>query len=276
MTDRKIIFLDVDGTYAHQGDVPPGNAAAVRAARAAGHRVLLCTGRSRVMLPERIVAAGFDGFVATAGTYVEIDGEVVADHRFPAELGNSLVDVFETHGVTYVLETPGALLGTPRTEAAIRAQVALHESADDGSAHAGPTDILAGLTVAEDLRGRPFAKAVVVETPVPATLLAKEAGNGVLSLESSVPGLPPSSGELYLDGMHKAVGMAAALSHLGLDVADSIAFGDGMNDLEMLAAAGLGVAIEGSDQRVLAAADRTAPGPEHEGIARAFEELGLL
>ncbi|MGC5615975.1 HAD hydrolase family protein [Georgenia sp. Z1491] len=276
MTDSKIVFLDVDGTYAHQGEVPPGHARAVEAARAAGHRVLLCTGRSKAMLPERIVAAGFDGIVAMAGAYVEVGREVVADRRFPADLGDRLVDVLESHDVVFVLETPRALLGTPRAEAAIRAEVARHESSDDGSAHAGPSDILAALSVSDELRGRPFAKAVVVESAVPNTRLAREAGDGVLSLEASVPGLHPSSGELYLADMHKAVGMLAALEHLGADVADSIAFGDGMNDLEMLRAAGLGVAIEGADPRVIDAADRTAAGPEVEGLVAAFEELGLL
>ena len=54
-----------------------------------------------------------------------------------------------------------------------------------------------------------------------------------------------------------------------------IAFGDGLNDVEMLELAGIGVAIEGADPRVLAAADRTARGPEHEGLVAAFAELGL-
>ncbi|MGC5628826.1 HAD hydrolase family protein [Georgenia sp. Z1344] len=276
MTDSKIVFLDVDGTYAHQGEVPPGHVRAVQAVRAAGHRVLLCTGRPRIMLPERISAAGFDGYVATAGAYVEVDGEVVADERFPVELGDRLIDVLESYDVTFVLETPGALLGNRHAEQVISAAVAGHEASVDGSRHSGPSDILAGMSVVDDLRGRPFAKAVVVESGVPNDQLAREAGEAVLSLEASVPGLHPSSGELYLAGMHKAVGMRAALAHLGADVADSIAFGDGMNDLEMLREAGIGVAIEGSDPRVLAAADRTAPGPEREGLTRAFAELGLL
>ena len=65
-------------------------------------------------------------------------------------------------------------------------------------------------------------------------------------------------------------------AHLGLNRADIIAIGDGMNDLEMLGYAGMGVAVEGAPGEVLAAAQHIIPGPASEGIARGFSELGLL
>ena len=42
--------------------------------------------------------------------------------------------------------------------------------------------------------------------------------------------------------------------------------GDGRNDASMIAWAGLGVAVQGSPPEVIAAADRTIPGPGHGGI----------
>jgi len=85
-TTIRAVFLDVDGTGADYGVVPEGHVRAVRAAREAGHRVFLCTGRPASMLPESIRGAGFDGLVASAGAYVEIAGEVLVDRRFPADL----------------------------------------------------------------------------------------------------------------------------------------------------------------------------------------------
>ncbi|WP_062004977.1 MULTISPECIES: HAD family hydrolase [Arthrobacter] len=61
------VFLDVDGTYADYGVVPDAHVRAVRSARAAGHKVFLCTGRPVSMLPEHILEAGFDGLIASAG-----------------------------------------------------------------------------------------------------------------------------------------------------------------------------------------------------------------
>ncbi|MCI1749146.1 MAG: HAD hydrolase family protein [Acidipropionibacterium sp.] len=72
------------------------------------------------------------------------------------------------------------------------------------------------------------------------------------------------------------MGIATVESHLGVDRADTIAIGDGMNDLEMIGYAGTGVAVLGAPAEVLAQAQMTIPGPTEGGIAQCFEELGLI
>lgn len=276
MSGRRAIFLDVDGTYAHLGEVPEAHADAVGRARTAGHLVLLCTGRPLSLLPPRILAAGFDGVVATAGAYVEVGGQVLADRELEPEIAERLVRALESHGARYVLEATGGLYGTPATQRALLERVERHRAATDGTAHAGPFDIMDVLTVRESVIGVGFAKVAVVDSPVPVEDIARAAGEEVAALESSIPGMGASSGELYRRGVHKAVGVRVVVEHLGLDMADTLGFGDGMNDVEMLAEVGTGVAIDGSDPRVVAAADRTAAGPHASGLVAAFEELGLI
>jgi hydroxymethylpyrimidine pyrophosphatase-like HAD family hydrolase len=84
------------------------------------------------------------------------------------------------------------------------------------------------------------------------------------------------AGELYQRGISKADGVAAVITHLRIAREDTIAIGDGANDLEMIAYAGIGIAIEGSSPERMAIADRTAAGPRQEGLVAAFTELGLL
>ena len=76
--------------------------------------------------------------------------------------------------------------------------------------------------------------------------------------------------------MHKALGAELATKALGGQVADTIAVGDGMNDLEVLKWAGTGVAIEGAPPELMAVADRTTPPPARAGIAQLFKDMGLL
>ncbi|GGC16044.1 HAD family hydrolase [Cellulomonas carbonis] len=274
---RRAVFLDVDGTYAHHGVVPPGHADAVRAARAAGHRVLLCTGRPRSMLPPRILEAGFDGLVAGAGAYVEVDGEVLVDQRFPADVAARVLRTLDEHDVAYLLEAPEALHGLPGVDVRLRRLLAgrlgrrEHRPADQD----GPVDILAALRMSEDLTTTPFGKVTYFESPLPGPALVEAIGAEVGVLPSSVPGLGESSGEIYLRGVHKAVGIETVVTHLGVAREDVVAVGDGLNDVEMLAWAGVGVAIAGAHPDVLAVADRVAQGPQVEGLVAAFAELGL-
>ena len=52
-----------------------------------------------------------------------------------------------------------------------------------------------------------------------------------------------------------------------------MAFGDGMNDLEMLAWAGVGVAMANASDEAKAAADRVTADNDHDGVALVVEEL---
>jgi Cof subfamily protein (haloacid dehalogenase superfamily) len=277
------VFLDVDGTYALRGEVPAAHASAVRAARAAGHAVLLCTGRSKAMLPARILAAGFDGLVAAAGGYVEIDGEVLADQRFSVALAERAVAALQAHDAAFVLEAPDALYGPLGLDRRLAALSGAHLHSQTGERHEAPRDLLAGLMgmltglrMSDDLTGASFGKITCFDSAVPVTVLRDEIGGPLGVLPSSILGTGDRAGEIYLEGVHKAVGMRLAAEHLGVALGDVIAFGDDLNDLEMIAEAGVGVAIEGAHPRVLAVADRVAAGPERAGLVRAFAALGLI
>lgn len=66
----------------------------------------------------------------------------------------------------------------------------------------------------------------------------------------------------------KAAGLAYVLDLLGIAPEETIAFGDGDNDAEMLAFAGLGVAMENATEKCKAAADAVCDRCENDGVAR--------
>ena len=63
------------------------------------------------------------------------------------------------------------------------------------------------------------------------------------------------------------------VEHVGLKREDSYAFGDGINDLEMLTLVGHGVAMGNADPRVKAIADHVTEDVLEDGLAIAFERL---
>jgi Cof subfamily protein (haloacid dehalogenase superfamily) len=71
----------------------------------------------------------------------------------------------------------------------------------------------------------------------------------------------------------KANALAFLCNRLGISREQSVAVGDGRNDASMIAWAGLGVAVEGSPPEVIAAADRTVPGPGGGGIQQLADVL---
>lgn len=98
---------------------------------------------------------------------------------------------------------------------------------------------------------------------------ARERWQGRLNVATSVPD--------YLEftsvESDKAQALAFVCAKLGVPREESVAVGDGRNDATMLAWAGLGVAVEGSPAEVIAAADRSIPGPGHGGIQQLADVL---
>ncbi|MBT2534821.1 HAD-IIB family hydrolase [Arthrobacter sp. ISL-69] len=271
----RAVFLDVDGTYADYGVVPEGHVRAVQAARQAGHRVFLCTGRPVSMLPPSILAAGFDGLVASAGAYAEVAGTVLVDRRFPADLAARTVRALDAHDAVYVLEAQEALHVPPAALERLRAILDAHfEQAPEGPV--GSSDILRAVRTTSNRADVPFAKVSVFDSPVAMESLVGEIGGDIAVVANSVADEGRHAGELYQRGISKADGVAAVAAHLGIAQADTIAVGDGANDLEMIAYAGVGIAIEGSLPELVALADRTAAPPRQEGLVAAFAELGLI
>ncbi|WOP19116.1 HAD family hydrolase [Raineyella sp. LH-20] len=93
-----------------------------------------------------------------------------------------------------------------------------------------------------------------------------------------LPGLQAtSSGAPFLEvsaaGVGKAYGLQRLTDHLGIAAAQVVALGDGLNDLDMLAWAGWGVAMANAEPELRAAADQVAPGCDEDGFAQVLEAL---
>lgn len=276
MADRRYVFIDYDGTLAHQGVTPAAHAEAVRRARENGHVILLCTGRSAsIIAPE--VAALFDGVVASAGGWIRVGEEILEDRRFPVPLGRRAVEVLQSHDVPFVLETPDALVCTPRSAEELRSRVDPAAPAPAaGSLGRGIQDLVEAIAVPEDPVACSFAKISVWGSPVRVEDLAEEIGPEVGALPNSIQD-EISSGELHLRAVDKADGVRRVAEHLGVDLSATVGIGDGMNDLGMLRAVGTAIAIHGAPRTVLEAAEgETVPGPLEHGIVVAFERLGML
>jgi len=77
--------------------------------------------------------------------------------------------------------------------------------------------------------------------------------------------------ELASPRISKGSGLAFVARHLGFEAPETVAFGDGENDLELLAWAGFGVCVENGHDLLKARADWICPGPADEGVARVLE-----
>lgn len=82
--------------------------------------------------------------------------------------------------------------------------------------------------------------------------------------------------DVNVKGMSKAVGVRNIADALGIGISETIAFGDGGNDLTMIRCAATGVAMGNASDDIKAAADFVTSDVESSGVAYALKALNII
>ena len=271
---EKLIFLDIDGTLTQAGsNVPPESALkAIRAAQAKGHKVLLCTGRNLAMLSP-LLKYGFDGVVASAGGYVEFDGQVIYDCPMSNRQRDIALQTLHESGVFCTIEAKDATYGDADLgDFLSQSQGGNSEIQRWRAALAGEL----GIQPMENYDGRPIYKVVFMyreDSQLDKARAALE--EEFLFCCQTVTKPACLNGELINRKFDKGKGIQRLCAHLGVDIRDTFGFGDSMNDLEMVQTVGVSVVMENGNEQLKALADYVCPRVEEDGLAKAFAKYQL-
>jgi hydroxymethylpyrimidine pyrophosphatase-like HAD family hydrolase len=258
----RLIALDLDGTLIDTGHgFGPGAAEAIAACEARGARVVLATGRSFTS------AAPYARDLRLRDTQITLNGAVVAEPatgeltaraRLSREQVAAVVDELARRDIPYSLfgrDRVYAERGTPGVPLLDRfgEPPPVWLSRDEIVAHPEPIKLLVSLR-----RG-----------PLDAELAA--ALGGTVDVVRS--------GELFFEFMPRGVSKGDALAELmrrhGVPPAETLAIGDGENDLSMFAVAGHSVAMGQANAAVRAAATEVTATCAEGGVALALRRLVL-
>lgn len=276
---RKAVFLDLDGTLANGvGTVPDSAREAVAQARANGHLVFLCTGRVRNELWPDILSVGFDGVIASSGGQLEIGGDAVPPPFMAVDDVRAVVDYFAGHGVDFYLNAGSGLY--PSRDCWPRARTMLLGPLTDPDQIAQAEKTLAkfeAVTVMSDDLARPdVLKICFLDSGVPFHQIAAEFGDRFELTQAVVPQFGPDSGELTIPGITKLAAIQTVLDRFGVPIEDTVAYGDGMNDVPMIEYVHTGVAMGNALPEVRQAADQVTGTPDEDGLRTSFTSLGLI
>jgi Cof subfamily protein (haloacid dehalogenase superfamily) len=267
----RLISLDLDGTLLDRaGRISPANREALERASARGIRILINSGRVLPAAESCVAELSSISLVAGCNGAIMRDsssGRII--HRAPMgrrELEAVMPELeaakvfFCVYGASDMFLTEAAATRMPgpvpfALGAACRRFVA--------------NDVLAEL----ERRGTEAYKVSIqgLQAPEAEGLRARLSAFGGIELSSS----SPSNLEIGAEGVNKggALDLARELYALGRE--ETLAIGDSENDLPMLAAAGLSVAMGNAEARVIAAASRVTASNELDGVAAAIRDCVL-
>ncbi len=265
LSGPRLIALDVDGTLMrHDGVINPAVAEAVAEVQAAGDHVVLATGRSAYSAMAIVRHLGI-----TAGPAVVSNGAVRL-RIDPAEATGYLVEEMTTFDPAAALEVlrtelPGAAFAVEDHGRGFLITRPFPPGELDGEQTVVPF---------EDLASRPATR-VIVRSPDHTSNDFHElvARIGLSEVEYAVGWV----GWLDLNpqGVSKGTALEAVRLGLGVAASDTVAVGDGRNDLDMLRWAARGVAMGNADEVTQAAADEVTGHVNDDGAVAVLRSLLL-
>lgn len=269
----KYIFLDIDGTLVdYDGNLPQSAVTAIRLARQAGHQVFICSGRSKSEIYPHLWDIGLDGFIGANGGYVEHGGRVLFHQVFSAQETWRLVDWLTDQGLGFYLEANSGLYAS--SDFVAQAATIYGENTPEHQERV--RSILPGLIYGESLYRDDVNKISFRLTDPSLLVEAQEAFPETEVGFWSGTGQATEFGDFGQSGVHKAAGIRKLLTHLGADLADTIAFGDAENDQTMFEACGVSVAMGNARDGLKAIADHVTDDVRQDGLYKGFEALGLI
>lgn len=279
--DKKLIFLDIDGTLTSPGsNVPPESALEViRAAQKKGHLVFLCSGRNPGMLAP-LLKYNFDGVISCAGGYVMVGDELIYDMPMTKEESDLAVEKLHGEGVFCTIESRDGAWGDSNVSEFIEDSL--------GADSKGNSEIerwrkalsgSLGIRPMNEYDGSPLYKVVVMclryEQLEPAREALEDRYNFCMQ-EIKDPAHRCINGELINRKYDKGRAILRICDYLGVPVEDTIGFGDSMNDLEMIRTVGTSVCMDNGAEALKKISDIVCPSVEEDGMAAAFRRLGLV
>jgi 5-amino-6-(5-phospho-D-ribitylamino)uracil phosphatase len=278
-----LLVIDLDGTLlSRDGRISAANRRAVERARDAGMEVVIATGRALVESLPALTSIEHDGLLVAAGGSLLCEtatGRTIDRRVMPHDLVRDVTHALlghghkvlilkdaDTVGYDYLAVGPGEL--DPASKwwfEMLPAEVRFADHIDEDD---HPHDSVRAAVVACGNELAPLARDLKAQLGERAFLQ-----HWAAVTESQATGASTHLLEVFSPNVSKWTMVMSVCEQRGVEPQRVAAIGDGLNDVEIIANAGLGVAMGNADPRVMAVADRTAPDHDADGVATAIKRI---
>ena len=252
----KAAFFDIDGTLLsfNTHRVSEGTIRAFHRLHSHGVRTFISSGRPMVLIPDMPVS--FDAHITMNGGLVFTPDKVLLSNPIPPDDLESWLHFAKLHNLCTMLFTDHGMMLSQPNQIGMKLRDQLEFT-------------LPPVVDIDLMRGHTAYQIIAIMPP------HLDANIASLLPHCRLPRWHPDFTDIVAIGNSKAAGIQAVCRHFAIRQEETIAFGDGANDIEMLQWAHIGVAMGNAQQIVKDHADLVTSDVDHEGIEQAIIKLNL-
>lgn len=256
----KAVFFDIDGTLVsfetHQ--IPESAKKAINDLRKKGILVFIASGRHLLSI-NNLGSLQFDGYITLNGGYcIAGNDQVIYKNSILREDISSLVRYME--------------------EKESFPCIFVHEHTSFLNYHNRQTDEIFQLLNFPEPPVAPLREASEGEIFQLVAFFSKEQERAIMEVmpHSQATRWNPLFTDVIPLGSSKRVGIDKMLAHFGIALDETMAFGDGGNDISMLQHVGIGVAMGNAGEEVKRVANHVTSSVDDDGVYRALLHFGVI
>ncbi len=255
MTEYKVVFLDIDGTILRPDDsIEDTTKKAIRQLKDQDIEVILATGRPLHEITDIGEELNIHSYIA-----IYKDREIFKENMQIEDV-NSFLHIAEKHQHDLVIYTHNKNYFLDQETKRVKDfQKAFHLRKNDQYHQSIQKDVLGITIITSDEKGD----------------IPYHSIEGIHYAKVNVPGFTTCY-DVIRDHVNKGVAVQAVIDHLGFQTEQAIAFGDGMNDKEMLSNVGEGFAMGSGNPELFSYAKHVTTGVDDSGIFNGLKSLGLV
>ncbi|WP_301108028.1 Cof-type HAD-IIB family hydrolase [Sporosarcina sp.] len=256
--EKKIVFFDLDGTlFTHEKKILESTKQALKALQNKGVYTAICTGRAPLMFEWLLDELSFNSYVSMNGQHVICEGKEIFTNPMKQDDMEKLTKMANEkgHGLTYST---------------------FDTFVSNTSAHPLITDSTSRLKIPYP----PVDSEIFIHSGVNQVQLycPEEETEEYIKLFDGHTFIrwDKTSVDMLPAGASKAIGIQKMLEHLKIPIGNSYAFGDGMNDMQMIETVGTGIAMDNAIPEIKEVADLITASCDDDGILKGLLQVGLL